>query len=68
MWQSHLNTGKEFEGSDRKCFDHHAISIGYNVINAFYSAIQAGRREWGSSGYLGRQEGKVLQVHSFQIF
>ena len=31
---------KEFGGSDKKCFDHHAFYVDYNITNVFYSAIK----------------------------
>ena len=36
---------KQFGGSDQKCFDHHTFYVGYNVTNAFYSAIIAAKRD-----------------------
>ena len=51
---------EELEGSDEKCFDHHAIYIGYNVESAFYSARKVGKR------VLRLTPRTFLQLHSMQ--
>ena len=39
VYWTHME-GKKSGGSDQKFFDHHTCYVGYNVVNAFYSAIK----------------------------
>ena len=40
---------KELEISNQKCFNHHTLYVGYNVANAFCSAIKV--TTWVGAGF-----------------